>query len=132
MKKSTVLLILIPSFFLFTATQCDDDNIDFSCDNNLESLSELSILIENLANSSECGDDFECRYIAYGAKPCGGPWRYLTYSTSIDTLQLQDLVEEYNSIEENYNMNCDAVSDCAVAIPPSGFECDNNQCIPIN
>lgn len=132
MKKTSLFLVLIPSFFLLTATQCDEDDIDFSCENRLESLSELGNRIENLASMSECGDDFECRYIAYGSKPCGGPWRYLIYSTSIDTLELENLVNEYNTIEEDYNLNCDAVSDCAVAIPPSGFDCDNNECIPFN
>lgn len=132
MRKSALLLVLIPSLFLFTATQCDDDDFGFSCENQLESLSELSIVIEGLASTSECGDAFECRFIAYGAKPCGGPWQYLTYSTSIDTLRLQDLVEEYNAIEEDYNLNCDVVSDCAIVLPPSGFECESNQCIPIN
>lgn len=131
MKKITYYFLLSTSIFLLTATQCEDDDPDFSCENQLESLSELGIVIEDLVNSSICDEAFECRYIAFGSKPCGGPWRYLTFSTSIDTIQLRDLVEEYNAIEESYNMNCDAVSDCAFAIPPSGLACESNQCIPL-
>jgi len=118
--------------FLFTATTCDeDDTFAQTCDERLETLSDLSFAIEELVNASICDNAFECRYIAFGSKPCGGPWEYLIYTTSIDTLELESLVEDYNTIQNEYNLNCDAVSDCLAVTPPSGFECIDNICNPI-
>lgn len=131
MKKSIITLGLMSLFISLTAMQCDDDDVSASCENSVENLLALKANIENLASASVCGDDFECRYIAFGSKPCGGPWEYLIYTTSIDTLELTTLVNEYNQLEADYNVNCDAVSDCMAAIPPTGFECVNNQCVPI-
>jgi len=42
------------------------------------------------------------------------PWAYIIYSTSIDTLELQTLVVDYNESENNYNITCGVVSDCSV------------------
>lgn len=133
MKKLSRVFVYISFLFLFTATFCEntDEGVALTCDQRLELLNELSIDIEDLVNASECSEAFECRYIAFGSKPCGGPWTYLIYTTSIDTLQLQGLVQEYNDLNNNYNLNCDIASDCSVAVPPSGFECIDNTCNPI-
>lgn len=130
MKNVSFYLCLVALSFLLLATTCDEDTVP-SCENRLESLAELGERIEELVSASQCGDLFECRSIAFGSKPCGGPWRYIVYSTSIDTLLLQELVEEYNLIEDTYNRECDTVSDCSVAIPPIAFECEDNTCTPV-
>jgi len=101
-------------------------------DDRLEALTELATEIETLINTSECGEGFECRFIAFGSKACGGPQRYLAYSTSIDTLELQNLVSIYNSDEEAYNIACDIVSTCDFIGPPSGVECINGVCTLID
>jgi len=132
MKKTLHTLFFLSICILLMAFQCsEDDDPVFNCENTTCYLNELEIEINTLANSSVCSDDFECRYIAFGAKPCGGPWTYLTYSTSIDTLQLTDLVEMYNMTEEDFNMNCDGISDCAFVTPPTSVECQNNICTAI-
>ncbi|MCK4655569.1 MAG: hypothetical protein KAT85_01020, partial [candidate division Zixibacteria bacterium] len=46
---------------------------------------------------AQCTDSTDCRRIAFGDKPCGGPWKYLIYSAStIDTMELQRMVASYN------------------------------------
>lgn len=130
MKKSTLFFIIISSILLLMATTCEDDII-LTCEDRLDSLNELELKIENLVNESECGGNFECRYIAFGSKPCGGPWSYLIYSTSIDTLKLERLVDRYNANGDIYNFECNVVSDCSIPNPPIDFECENNKCIPI-
>ena len=84
MKKSIITLGFMSLFISLTAMQCDDDDIVMTCEDSVQNLSVLKSHIETLANASVCGDDFECRYIAFGSKPCGGPWEYLIYTTSID------------------------------------------------
>lgn len=129
--KTPKLYLLLAFPLLFMATQCDDDD-ELSCNQQLEILSDLSDQIDTLIASSSCNDASECRYIAFGSKPCGGPWEYLVYSTSIDTLQLQNLVEEYNLLESDYNQNCDVVSDCLFVGPPQELSCENGQCTIVN
>ena len=131
MKKTLALFGFMSLFMLMTAMQCDKDDLENSCEDRSAYLLLLKNDIETLAGTSECGADFECRYVAFGSKPCGGPWEYLIYSTSIDTLTLTSLVMEYNQLEANYNLNCEVFSDCSTPIPPIGFDCDNNHCIPI-
>lgn len=132
MKKIVLNLGFMSLFMLITAMQCDDDEFyTTTCEGQIQNLSFLKSDIEAMANASICSEEFECRYIAFGSKPCGGPWEFLIYTTSIDTLTLASLVETYNQMESEYNINCDAISDCSTPQPPTGFECENNQCIPI-
>lgn len=132
MKKTILLLSFMSLFVLITAMQCDEDDAPtFDCQQTLQSLMEHKVTIESLAAESVCNADFECRFIAFGSKPCGGPWEFLVYSTSIDTLALINAVADYNQMEEQYNINCNAVSDCSTPQPPTGFSCENNQCIPL-
>ena len=133
MKKILLIFGLMSLFVLVTAMSCDDDDdvSSVNCEQRLQSLADLKLTIQTMANTSICSEEFECRYIPFGSKPCGGPWGFLVYSTSVDTLALTSLVEEYNLLETDYNNNCNAISDCSVPQPPIGFECENNQCIPI-
>jgi hypothetical protein len=132
MKKALVYLSItfITSLFIVACTIDDDDNI-VTCEPMFQDLQDLRIAIEDYASSSVCNDEFECRYIAFGSKPCGGPWSYLVYTTSIDTLELQSLVTDYNQRENSYNNNCGEVSDCLAPTPPTGFTCEDNKCIPV-
>ena len=55
----------------------------------------------------------QCKVIAFGAKPCGGPTTYLVYS-SLQTKEnkLKRLVGQYNSLQDKINKETDAISDC--------------------
>ncbi|WP_299883914.1 hypothetical protein [uncultured Lacinutrix sp.] len=132
MKKTFHILLFLSTCLLLMAFQCeDDDNPVDPCENTTSYLNELKTEIEDLASASVCSENFECRFIAFGSKPCGGPWSYLTYSTSIDTLQLTNLVATYNTEQESFNTSCNTVSDCAFVTPPTAMECENNICIPV-
>lgn len=132
MRFRPFYLLLLPMALILMSTQCEDDILLVSCEEQRASLDVLGEEIEDLVNTSICSDEFECRYIAFGAKPCGGPWEYLVYSTSIDTLRLQSLVNDYNNQEADYNLNCDVVSDCLFVGPPSALICENDRCIVQN
>ncbi len=128
--KTFKIFVFAFSVFL-TVSSCLSDDIPSECQNRLNHLSDLKIEILDLMDTSVCGEEYECRYIGVGSKPCGGPWEFLFYTTSIDTLELQSLVAAYNALEADYNENCDAVSNCSTPVPPVDFTCENNQCIPI-
>jgi hypothetical protein len=112
---------------LFTACKLDDDQAS-SYNEDLQVLLNLKSEIETLAESSVCNDDSECRFIAFGSKPCGGPWTYLVYSTSIDTDELENKVAQYNQLENIFNVQYGIVSDCALAQEPIDVVCENNKC----
>jgi hypothetical protein len=49
-----------------------------------------------------------------GAKPCGGPWHYLVYSTRVaDEDRLMALAESCNEVEAELNRKTGRMSDCA-------------------
>lgn len=131
MKKSIFKIILVPLCLFLFSTQCEDDGPPRNQDNDQQELVLLKTEIENLANTSVCGDTFECKYIGLGTKPCGGPWSYLVYSTSINTEQLESLVESYNNKETDYNINWNIASDCAIINPPTSITCENNTCVAV-
>jgi hypothetical protein len=61
----------------------------------------------------------QCKYIAFGAKPCGGPWTFLVYSTTrTDESKLQRLVREYNALQKKINAEERLGSDCSVPAEP--------------
>lgn len=62
----------------------------------------------------------QCQAIAFGSKPCGGPWRYLVYSTAhTDSARLGALVEQYNALDEKINIAKGMGSDCAFISRPT-------------
>ncbi|MEO8773494.1 MAG: hypothetical protein ABI263_06475 [Gelidibacter sp.] len=131
MKIAIVVLKFASLFLLLSAFQCEDDTTSLTCEEKMSQLSAMEMSIQNLADTSVCNENFECRSVALGSKPCGGPWGYLVYSTSIDTLKLNTLVEKYNQFEAKINEECERFSDCAMVNPPERLECQNNRCIAV-
>lgn len=110
--------------------------LSINCSNNENTLQEDKLELEALANeitsladNSVCNQNNECKYVAFGSKPCGGPWSYLVYSTSIDTVLLLEKVDYYNQLEKAYNVKWEIISDCSVATPPISLECLDEKCI---
>ena len=113
-------------FFLIIGCNSDDTAKERDIDTKI--ISDLEDEIIALAESSFCNDITECAYIAFGSKPCGGPWSYLIYSTSIDVELLIDKVEEFNKIQQEYNIKYGIVSDCSIVLPPISLICEDNKC----
>lgn len=128
MKKPYFLLFVI--CLLFMAFQCEEDII-LTQENDKQVLISFKKEIEDLAATSVCNENTECKFIAFGSKPCGGPWSYLIYSTSIDVEKLENMVATYNTNEADFNEKWGVVSDCSAALPPTSINCENNSCIPV-
>ena len=61
----------------------------------------------------------QCRTMALGVKPCGGPWMYLVYSTAVsDETKLRKLVDEFNELDRKRNEEDGLFSDCSVVSEP--------------
>ena len=131
MKSSIKVLAIFSFLLLCSATMCHEED-PFSCNDYLTEMQELKLEIDALIDTASCTESAECLSIAFGSKPCGGPWSYLVYSTSIDTDLLTSLVADYNNLEEAYNNNCDVVSDCMFVSPPSELSCEDGKCAIVN
>ena len=129
MKKFLPLVFIL--CLTLVAFQCDEDERPLTQEEERTALNRLKTEIETLADTSTCDETTTCKFIAFGSKPCGGPWTYLVYSTSIDTGKLEGLVEEYNLNEKDFNTNWGIASDCAFVTPPTRVECQNNTCVAI-
>jgi hypothetical protein len=62
----------------------------------------------------------QCKTIALGSKPCGGPATYLVYSTAgSDEDKLKQLVSEYNELSRKYHReHPEIMSDCMFVAEP--------------
>lgn len=77
---------------------------------------------------ARCSSDAVCRTIALGAKPCGGPWQYLVYSTSAtDSARLAGEVVRYNEEEQRLNRAEGRISDCSLVAQPR-VSCASGRC----
>ncbi len=131
MKSSTFLLFILSLCLSLMAFQCNEDETSLTQEEEREALNIYKKAIEDLAATAVCNEATECKFIALGSKPCGGPWSYLIYTTSIDTEKLKLWVEDYNKKEALFNAKWGTLSDCGITNPPSSINCENNTCIPV-
>ncbi|WP_242083814.1 hypothetical protein [Aestuariivivens sediminis] len=130
MKSSLIRVLFLLIGLGLAAFRCND-NEDQTYNTELAGLNELKTQIQNLAESAVCDNDTTCKFIAFGSKPCGGPWSYLVYSTSIDTDQIENLVAAFNEKENLFNAKWGVASDCALTQPPRDVICENNRCVAV-
>ena len=110
--------------------QCEDPN---TLDTNISS-SELETKnqeIQDYINSFSCSETSGCGFIAFGSKPCGGPRKYLLFSNDVDLEKLNQMVKNYNELDEQYNKQTNAISDCMYQLPPTEVKCINGVCVII-
>lgn len=89
-------------------------------------LSNLFDEIENISKSETCTNPLSWKFVAYGAKPCGGPQGFIPYSKHIDETMFLDLVRVYSRKEKLFNEKWAIISDCSLEVPPKKVECQNN------
>ncbi|WP_268035983.1 hypothetical protein [Algoriphagus sp. PAP.12] len=90
-------------------------------------LEELEILygeIQELSESKSCTNSSEWKFVALGSKPCGGPWKYIAYSSSIDEAKFLEKVKTYNKLQAEDNAKNERFSDCMYVSPPSSVVCE--------
>ena len=127
MKYTTHFLILI--FIIVVSCSLGDSGNPQQ--EELSILNEQKFEIEKLARSIPCTELTICKSVAFGSKPCGGPWTYLAYNTEIDEALFLNKVASYNANEANYNSKWNIGSDCAVVTPPIATTCVDGECTAI-
>ena len=116
------------SFFVIF---CDESGDLSPQESEKEVIDNLKIEIKNLANESVCSEDVICYSVGIGAKPCGGFWEYIVYSSSIDVVPLLTKIETVNELEKQYNIKYTVQSDCYIVAPPRSLTCEDGKCIAV-
>ncbi len=129
MKLFIKILFLSIVFQSFQCSKSDDKNPN---DITPEQLQAKKLEITNYINGFSCSEQVGCGSIAFGSKPCGGPREYLLFSNAVNLQQLQQMVTSYNELENQYNIQTDAVSDCLAVQPPTTIGCVNGVCTVIS
>ena len=94
-------------------------------------LQAMETEIDELIGIPDCNQGQDCRAIAFGTKPCGGPWNYKVYSVAeLDTVHLADLVAEYNRFNEILNRRHGWASDCMFVSEPR-VTCLDGRCVAV-
>ena len=94
-------------------------------------LNQMREEIYALVGDAPCESESDCHFIGLGAKPCGGPWEYLIFSTAYTQARiLRDMVGRYNEFEAEMNRAYGYVSDCAFAAEPE-VGCVEGYCVDL-
>lgn len=124
---SSFLYLIV--YFFTILTSCADD---FDEKDDLARLDALKMEVLSLVGEGDCSELAVCRSLALGAKPCGGPWEYLIYSTTnSDTLKINEKVEEYNELNRILNIRYGYLSDCTIVEEPQ-LVCLDGKCADSN
>lgn len=115
-----MLLVLLQSF------QCENSNDSSTI--TPEQLEQKKQEILDYITTFSCENANGCSSIAFGSKPCGGPREYLVYPNSINQNVLENLVNDYNQMDNQYNIQTNAISDCMAVMPPNEIGCVNGVC----
>ncbi len=124
-KLSLLVFVFASLSFALTINRNEEANaVSINPVNNEQSnrakLNKLKKEIDREIGKPRAKRSSQCRAIAFGAKPCGGPKSYLIYSTlQTNETKLKRLVNQYNSLEEKINKETDAMSDCMLIEEPT-------------
>lgn len=89
-----------------------------------DTLSRIRAMIGDAA----CTDSGQCRTLAIGARPCGGPQAYLPWSSAhTDGAALMQLAEQYKQERQAANAASGEMSDCRF-LPDPGAVCRAGIC----
>jgi len=90
-------------------------------------MQEIYKLMVSLSEAENCSQSADWLFTAYGSKACGGPIGYIAYSKKINQDYFLGLVDRFTKLQSEYNQKTGAVSDCALAIRPTGVTCENGK-----
>ncbi|MDH3381718.1 MAG: hypothetical protein OEL54_03375 [Flavobacteriaceae bacterium] len=125
-------LILIIAVFSSLFSCIDfDNNQNNTQEEELTELRNHKNYILSLVENASCVENSQCEFIALGNKPCGGPWSYIVYPSTMDTKLLLEQVAIYNLKEQQYNQKWNVISDCMFVMPPKRVDCINNKCVAV-
>ncbi len=98
-----------------------------------DDLKALGLEVRQMVKTAAADDPKQCKIVAMGHKPCGGPERYLLYSEK--TMSSEELevffetLNRYNELSRRLLEKSDVVSDCQIRPKPTAVV-RNGFCVP--
>lgn len=87
--------------------------------------------LQRLTTDKSCVEDQQCKVLAIGNKPCGGPEQYLPYSVAqTDSKLLAITNERYRKIKQEQQLRLGMLGSCQVLTEPA-TQCRQQQCVLI-
>lgn len=142
-----IFMVTALTALLAVTVACNDNNKDsdsgidseMDIDNNKEtgeeadkaSLARMEAEIDEFIGEATCNEAGDCRTLPFGAKPCGGPWKFKVFGgSSGDTAKLEAMVAKYNLFNAELNEKYGWMSDCLAVMPPE-IECVDGMCVVV-
>jgi hypothetical protein len=89
----------------------------------------LQRAIEEQIGNASCSQSKQCRTIAIGANPCGGPESYKAYSLQeSDEVQIESLAVQYGAVRKTLHAKLGRMGACIV-IPEPSVQCKEQKCV---
>jgi len=126
------VLLLIFVIGVVAPGSCKDSGPRHDEEHDIAQLNAMETAILQMIGDASCRDSTDCRYIAFGDKPCGGPWGYLVYSvSSVDSVALARAVADYNAFNAELNRRYGWISTCDIP-PPPVLGCIDGKCTAVD
>ena len=89
---------------------------------------DADTLLQQLVGDAACSTDAQCHTLGWGAKACGGPARWVAWSsTRSDAQALQALADQHAATQREEQQRRALVSTCSV-VPDPGARCVAQRC----
>ncbi len=127
---NTVTRLSFITGILLVGTACSSKGQTVNDETSMKhnSSKDLYATIQRLTSDKTCNTDEQCASIGIGARPCGGPEKYMIYSKpNTDEKKLTSAVDQYYLIQKLKNEKLKKLGICVVATPPE-VECVKQQC----
>ncbi|MEW6707707.1 MAG: hypothetical protein AB1430_22915 [Pseudomonadota bacterium] len=96
---------------------------------NTAAATQAQAQLRELIGDAACTDDTQCRTIGWGAKACGGPERWVAWSTArTDGAALEKLAQQHAEQQRQSQARSGIVSNCMYVADP-GARCVANRCV---
>ncbi|WP_213611583.1 hypothetical protein [Pseudoalteromonas sp.] len=93
--------------------------------------SVLDAQLNNLVSNKSCTASYQCKVLEVGARPCGGPSKYVVYSTlNHSQEQAEQLAQKITQQEQQKNAALES-KECSPVLEIHSL-CIDNQCKTVN
>lgn len=93
--------------------------------------SELNAQLNEIVNNNSCTASYQCKVLEVGARVCGGPSKYVVYSTLNNSQQQAEQLAQQITQQERLTNSKLSSTDCSPVLEKHSL-CIDNQCKTVN
>ncbi|ATC80672.1 MULTISPECIES: hypothetical protein [Pseudoalteromonas] len=92
-----------------------------------QNLSDLNYDLNNIVSDNSCTASFQCKVLEVGARACGGPSKYVVYSTLNTSQEHAEEVAQKITQQQKAQNKAQGLTDCSPVLEVQTL-CINQQC----